>query len=736
MIRTLPLALLLSCGPPDGDAQSHSSERSHTPSWSDHSSESQDQHPPTAPPSFLSGQAIAAITDAVDAFLDLDPETYGVHVIDLENGQILYTRDPDRPLKPASNAKLFTTAASLELLGVDHRPEVEVWGTAPPSGATLGGDLIVIGEHDGTWSSWMHRDPDVPADRIAAALHRAGVRTITGDLVVRGEYVYEPHRFGTYGVVPHRDAAATALREALTRRGITVHGANAPEPGFERPSAGSLLHTWRGSSLEAVSAPINRISHNELTDLLSRHLGYHLQGQSTYAGGEAAMAGWLADQGLDTSSFALFDGSGLSHSNRVTARLVAELLQSLDASPSYGAFVRSLAVASGDGTLAGRLNHPDTARRFLGKTGTLRDTIATSGILHHRHDGHRYAIAILTNDVSDASSTRAVHDAIIGIFAQDWRSGPARPDIPRPRTMVSSGNTTTLTVDSLGRTDHLEAWISPDGATWSRAQAFEVRDEAFTIRHTSTHPVHLRLIAVAGERRSDPSTTFAIRRGPGPRLLVVDGYERWFTQQRENPLGAGHDFVSRTVEAARGYHVDTASNRAVIDGEILLEDYDGVLWLLGEESTEHVTFTPQEQQIVRAYVEAGGAFIASGSEIGWDLEAFGDAQDIAFLREVLGGRYLADSSETYMIEPAEARFALLDDMSFLLPGHMLVYYPDLIEPVGDARTAIAYAGGTGGGAITRRLDAPVIWAGFPIEAIDDAVDRETLVLALLDALGL
>lgn len=737
MRAILIIFALISCATPEADLQGPSGSRDSYASGSAPSESSSTQGLPGAvPPAPLSTQAIAALTDELDHHIDRSSSTYGVHVIDLDNGQIVYTRGADRWLKPASNAKLFTTAAAMELLGVDHRPQVELWATSEPVGDNLAGDLLMVGQHDGTWSSWMHRDPDVPADRLAAALRRRGVRTISGGLVARGEYVYEPHRFGTYAVAPHRSAAASAMRDALDLAGITVGGSVSSEPGFEPPSGWVHLHTWRGSSLEAISAPINRISHNEITDLLGRHLGFQIEGQSTYAGGEAAIASWLADRGLDTSGFSMFDASGLSHSNRVSARLVAELMQALDESPSYGAFVRSLAVAGSDGTLAGRLDHPDTSGRFLGKTGTLRDTIATSGILHNRHDGHRYAIAILANDVSSQATARSEQDTLIRVLGRDWREGDTgRPSRPEAATLMVDGSRLHLSWIPGPRTDATEVWISDDGATWTRDRAYEVTGDQLTLRGLTDQAVHIRLIGISQDRRSEPSTTLAARGGSGERVLVVDGYERWFVQA-ENPLGSGHDFVSRVVEAADGVQVHTATNRAILDGEVALGDYDGVFWLLGEESTQHATFTKAEQALVRAYVDSGGAFIASGSEIGWDLEAFGDSEDISFLREVLGGRYLEDSSETYMIEPAEPAFAALDDLSFLLPGHMLVFYPDLIEPVGSSRIALAYAGGTGGGAVLRRTDAPVMWAGFPLEAIDDAVDRRALIQATLRVLDL
>src|SRR5688572_28504702 len=54
------------------------------------------------------------------AALPFDRASVGVRVIDLASGRELYAREPDRPMMPASNLKMLTTATALHLLGPDH----------------------------------------------------------------------------------------------------------------------------------------------------------------------------------------------------------------------------------------------------------------------------------------------------------------------------------------------------------------------------------------------------------------------------------------------------------------------------------------------------------------------------------------------------------------------------------------------------------------------------------------
>ncbi len=54
-----------------------------------------------------------------------------VLVAELETGKVLFAKDPDVLLNPASNVKLFTAAAALARLGMDYRFDTEFWMEAP-----------------------------------------------------------------------------------------------------------------------------------------------------------------------------------------------------------------------------------------------------------------------------------------------------------------------------------------------------------------------------------------------------------------------------------------------------------------------------------------------------------------------------------------------------------------------------------------------------------------------------
>lgn len=113
-----------------------------------------------------------------------------IQVVDVESGDVVAERNPRQPLAPASNMKLFTTAAGIDLLKPDYevRTTVYVRGSVDPSG-TLDGDVKIVGHGDPTISGRFHDNHATAVlEEWAADLKRAGIKTIHGNLIF--EYGY------------------------------------------------------------------------------------------------------------------------------------------------------------------------------------------------------------------------------------------------------------------------------------------------------------------------------------------------------------------------------------------------------------------------------------------------------------------------------------------------------------------------------------------------------------------
>lgn len=77
---------------------------------------------------------------------------WGVVIQSLETGEYFYKRNEDKFFMPASNLKLFTTAAGLVILGPNYSFKTNVYVRGKIDGSILDGDLVIQGRGDPTIS--------------------------------------------------------------------------------------------------------------------------------------------------------------------------------------------------------------------------------------------------------------------------------------------------------------------------------------------------------------------------------------------------------------------------------------------------------------------------------------------------------------------------------------------------------------------------------------------------------
>lgn len=109
---------------------------------------------------------------------------WGVDIVDLSSGTSLFRRNPGLNLIPASNAKLYTTAAALDLLGPGYVFETVVATSGSIQGDTLFGPIVIRGSGDPTIGGRFTDGDELAIFRQwAAELRAKGIRHIVGDIV-------------------------------------------------------------------------------------------------------------------------------------------------------------------------------------------------------------------------------------------------------------------------------------------------------------------------------------------------------------------------------------------------------------------------------------------------------------------------------------------------------------------------------------------------------------------------
>lgn len=148
----------------------------------------------------------------------------GVVVLDIASGRVLYAHDPDVALNPASNAKLVTAAAALDLLGASYRFVTALHGRV--EGERVAGPLVLRGTGDPALSS---------ADLIALAreLRAAGVQRIDGPILVDDTAFGSEHLPPAFEQQPNESAAFRAAVSAVSvdDNTLVVRVRPGPAPG-------------------------------------------------------------------------------------------------------------------------------------------------------------------------------------------------------------------------------------------------------------------------------------------------------------------------------------------------------------------------------------------------------------------------------------------------------------------------------------------------------------------------
>ena len=437
--------------------------------------------------------------------------TVGVVVAESSSGTELYTRSSSTALKPASNMKLLTSAAALDLLGPDATFSTEVFSPAGPSGATVS-RLYLRGNGDPTV-----RESDLRS--LAAQVEAAGVRRVTGSVIGDGGF-FDNDKYNNYwnprdynssyaaqisgltlspssalrvgtvnvtynpgsargkravlGVVPalaggylklvNKTTTGTTgsgstigVRRTNGTNTVTVTGRVALKRGtatavvtvsnparyaahvFTRmlesmgvavdgaPTTGSLPSS-RVRLASDTSVPVSAIvrmlmkpSNNGMTEHLIKTLGRVGDKPGTWAAGSARVLSWLRTTQSVPGTVRIVDGSGLAHTNRVTARVLVRALQYARTRSWFGTFYDALPVAGISdpaigGTLTSRMVKTAAQGNLRAKTGTLSGVTALSGYVADR-DGRLYTFSMLGSYRS--STPRPVFDKL-GATLAGW----------------------------------------------------------------------------------------------------------------------------------------------------------------------------------------------------------------------------------------------------------------------------------------------------------------------------
>ncbi|MDR1343750.1 MAG: D-alanyl-D-alanine carboxypeptidase/D-alanyl-D-alanine-endopeptidase [Tannerellaceae bacterium] len=230
----------------------------------------------------------------------------------------------------------------------------------------------------------------------------------SGERYLYGVLPAERKRIMIRGAIPDPPLfLAQYFRDRLQDSGIVVEGEARTyrllqeENKISEAERKAIAVTYSPTLREIVRVT-NERSHNLYADALLKTLGAKYGSKydetlSTSGKGIRIVSSYWQEKGLDVSSLWMFDGNGLSVSNKVTATFICELLTYMATKSSQSeAFITSLPKAGMEGTVSGILKGAPLQGKALLKSGGMSRVRAYGGYI--TKGDKRYALALFANN--------------------------------------------------------------------------------------------------------------------------------------------------------------------------------------------------------------------------------------------------------------------------------------------------------------------------------------------------
>ena len=327
-------------------------------------------------------------------------------VIDGTTGQIIYEKNIYSQRKPASVMKVLAGAVTL-----DYLDPQSVFNTTINI-ASEKKTVIIRGSLD----PWISSDHKVARKMNRASLPYMGFNTLSAVKEANGGSLKNYKVI--YSNLYSRDVAN--LKAFWAKRGF--------KPVFKSVSDDEAFMAQGDLIASENSPPVTQIldwmmlwSDNLLADrlarLAARAAGYSLD----LKGVETIFRNLLAQFEIDDRKLVVADASGLSKKNKITAKLMGELLYKIRKEEKYALLYESLPIGGVSGTLENRFTTtaPSAVGLVRAKTGTLNGTATLAGYV--QSTDREYVFVTLADDIAKGNAAlnkaRAAIDRVLGRIA-------------------------------------------------------------------------------------------------------------------------------------------------------------------------------------------------------------------------------------------------------------------------------------------------------------------------------
>ena len=327
-------------------------------------------------------------------------------VIDGTTGQIIYEKNIYSQRKPASVMKVLAGAVTLEYL--DPQSVFNTTINIAPEEKTV----VIRGSLD----PWISLDHNVARKMNRASLPYMGFNTLSAIKKANGGSLRNYKVI--YSNLYPKDVAN--LKAFWAKRGFKpVFKSVTDDETFL--AQGDLVVSENSPTVKEILDFMMLWSDNLLADRLAgiaaRAAGY----SPNINGIEIIFRTLLAQFEIDDSKLVVADASGLSKKNKITAKLMGELLYKIRKDERYALLYESLPIGGVSGTLQSRFTTtaPSAVGLVRAKTGTLNGTATLAGYV--QSTDREYVFVTLADDIAKGNAAlnkaRAAIDRVLGRIA-------------------------------------------------------------------------------------------------------------------------------------------------------------------------------------------------------------------------------------------------------------------------------------------------------------------------------
>ena len=327
-------------------------------------------------------------------------------VIDGSTGQIIYEKNIYSQRKPASVMKVLAGAVTLDYLDPQSVFNTTV-NIAPEE------KIVVI---RGSFDPWISLDHNVARKMNRASLPYMGFNTLSAVKEANGGSLKNYKVL--YSNLYSKDIAN--LKAFWAKRGFKpVFKSVTEDEAFM--AQGDLVVSENSPTVAQILDWMMLWSDNLLADrlagLAARAAGY----SQNIKGIETIFRTLLTQLEIDDSKLVVADASGLSKKNKVTAKLMGELLYKIRKDEKYALLYQSLPIGGVSGTLQSRFTTtaPSAVGLVRAKTGTLNGTATLAGYV--QSTDREYVFVTLADDIAKGNAAldkaRAAIDRVLGRIA-------------------------------------------------------------------------------------------------------------------------------------------------------------------------------------------------------------------------------------------------------------------------------------------------------------------------------